>query len=438
MADDIKILRPLILPGMYLSFHGVADMFLLGLFFFPQYFGIRLGSFDLTVLRIFEILLLFFIFVKEDKRNMFTGLIVDCKQGVFLLLFIIFIMIADSKNTSVMSSMYWITNVGVVFYLVLYLIIYEYGPEIFVKKIKKIISLVCMISPFQVILKFSPFELLDFLDKSTGGSRFGSIRITGNWGVSNGYAMMLVMLLPIICYNFKEKKIDFWENKWTVILLFLNVILTGARLTVATFALTILLGFFFQSTRAKRNILASIFFIFPVVVMAVFLFSDNSIVESLLRTVMSAVDEIFKTSYATNFGADSRILASSTNYRRTLLMVAQNIESFNPFHGKGSYFELDLEYQGFFLNSIDNFYIELYIKYAITGLVTFILLGISFMMLAIRECINNCLKIAIIISIICYYTSLFYLSHLQTFPIMICIFALTYSIEFYKKRGMVL
>lgn len=60
-------LRKFILPGMRLSYYGIADWFLFSLFVLPTYFGVRLGFFDLTALRLFEILLLWCIF--KDKKN---------------------------------------------------------------------------------------------------------------------------------------------------------------------------------------------------------------------------------------------------------------------------------------------------------------------------------------------------------------------------------
>lgn len=348
-------------------------------------------------------------------------------------LFFATVILADYENGSLTGSMYWLVNVCVLFYLVAYLVIYEYGVEGFLKKVKYIIGFVCVVSPFQIILGYSPFELLDFLGKSTEGVRFGTIRITGNWVVSNGYSMMLVMLLPLLCYDFEEKKINLWKNGAFLLLVMLNVILTGARLTVATFAITVFLAYFFQGNIAKKNIFLSSIAVIPIVLVILALCSDSAIIQAFLRTVLSAVDEVLNTSFAEIYGADKSVLANSTNYRAVLMEIAQNSDLFDLFHGKGSNYELKMKVSGFFVESIDNFYVELYMKYAIQGVVAFVLLGVVFMQGCLKECLKNKLMMAMLISMICYYISLFYLSHLLTFPIMMCIFAIEYGI-FYQKR----
>lgn len=424
-----RILRRLILPGFKLSYHGIADWFLFSLFVLPSYFGIRLGFFDLTGLRFFEVLLLCCICKNSKLRRLFFDLIVECPNKIWIATYLMVVVYTNLIHPSIGTIFYWIMNGVVVLFCVTFLVKYEYGLIAFLNRIKAFTWILCLISPLQMITGTPPFAILDTLGKVSTTSRFGTVRIMGNCTVANGYAMYLMILFPLMCYDWKNRRIDFWKNRGLLILMVFNIFMTGSRLTIGT----LLLGFFLCLINLSRNqfynFIKVMIVIIPVTVMLIYCLKDTSFIQSLLRTFFSAIDEVLNTNYAVKYGADATTLYNSSYYRELLWKHTILGDWLNPLLGRGGNYKFGMYVEGYRIQSIDNFYVGQYITYAWPGVITWLLMSGSFLIQSIKNWIRrkSAFMAVISISIICYFISLWYLDQLQTFPFMMAIFGIEYA-----------
>ena len=83
-----RIFRKLVYPGFRLSYAGVCDGFLFSMFIIPSYFGIRLGFFDLTAFRLFEIFLIILVWKKAERRNEILRMARKCPHTVYIIIYI--------------------------------------------------------------------------------------------------------------------------------------------------------------------------------------------------------------------------------------------------------------------------------------------------------------------------------------------------------------
>ena len=432
-----SLLRPLLVQKK-IRFAGVADWFVFSLFVLPSYFGIRLGFFDLTALRLFEVLLLIGIFKNIKRRKDFILLIKKCSNNIFILLYMCIVVVTNLIHPSLNTIFYWITNVVLVIYLIAYLVAYEYGIEVFLKKIKKCVWIIVCISPLELIIGKPPFSLLDTLGKSVATSRFGAVRIMGNCSTTNGYAMFLMILLPLLCYDWKRNRINLEKNAMVLFLISLNIFLTGSRLTIGTLILGLTLCLFAQPKEALKKVLLFSVFMIPILVIILYVCRDVSFFQGILRTFFSALDEVLGTSYSVQFGADAQMLYNSSYYRKLLWENTVLGDWLTPWIGRGGSYSFGMYIEGYRIFSVDNFYVGQYITYAFPGVITWLLMSLSFLCDMISCFIKkNMIGFVLVVSFICYYISLWYLDQLQTYSCMAALFGMTYGIKYLKRQRLI-
>lgn len=426
-----KLLRRLILPGGKLSYHGIADWFLVSVFVLPMYFGVRLVFFDLTPLRFFEVLLIICIMKNNIRRQNFINLMKKCPNNVWIGAYLIVVVYTNLIHLSINTVIYWITNGVLLIFCIAYLVVYEYGINGFLFKLRKYTWILCILSPMEIFLGKSPFAFLDTLGKVATSERFESVRISGNLTVANGYAMYLMILFPIICYDLQERKINMGKNKWLLGLIAINILLTGSRLTVGTLVLGVVVCFFAQNKGLIKKQLIIIMILIPIVCWLIYVFRNVSLIRGLIRTMLSTVDEILGTNYAIRYGADATTLYNSSYYRELLWKNTIGGGWLNPFLGKGGNYHFGMYVDGYRIFSIDNFYVYQYITYAWPGVITWLIMSLSFLKtMAIKIKKNNyALGKVLGVSFVCYFISLWYLDQLQTFQMMMSIFGMSYGIS---------
>lgn len=434
---DIKnsICRQVFFSGGRLCFSGVSDLFLLSVFVIPSYFGVRLFFFDLTALRFFEILLLALVIKNKRRRLAFFSIIKNCSHTLFIAFYFLVIFYTNIFHPSITTILNVVTNWFLIFYLVAYLILFEYGVKNFIRKVHCFVGILTILSPLEYIIGFPPFSILDTLNKSGEAARFGLTRIMGNCTTCNGYALYLVMLLPFICINSKTLKIDLLKNSILIVLVILNVFLTGCRLTVGTGFLALFLCFLFQNKKEIKKSLLILSVVIPAIIMLLYLLRNVSFVHSLFATFFSTFDEVFKTSYASRFEVDSKALYNSSYYRKLLFHYTVIEGWFNPLMGRGGSYNLSLYVEGYLIRSVDNYYVGQYIAYAWPGVIAWLGMSFSFLVSALKMWFierDSVSKVSCI-SIICYYINLWYLDQLQTFTIMFTIFSLIYVMSLKRK-----
>lgn len=432
-----RLFRPLIKNG-HIFFNGIADWFVFSLIVLPTYFGIRLAFFDLTALRFFEVLLLIGIFKNSVRRDAFISLIKKCKNNIYICMYLFVVVYTNIVKFSLNAIFYWLTNVICVIYLIAYLVVYEYGIEKFLEKAKRCFWIIVTISPLELFLGVTPFSLLDTLGKAGSNSRFGTVRILGNCSTTNGYAMFLMIWLPLFCYDWKKKKIDLGKNKILLGLFVLNIFLTGSRLTIGTLILGLFLCVIVQPRKQLKHTLIIIILGIPVIGLILYSFRNVNAVQGIIRTFLSAVDEVLNTNYAVNFGGEQQTLYNSTYYRELLWKNTILGDWLNPWIGKGGSYKLSMYIEGYRINSVDNFYVGQYVAYGYPGLFTWMLMSLSFFFSMFISFIRkNIFAYTMMVSFICYYIALWYLDQLQTFSSMAIVFGLAYGVKILRKENSV-
>ncbi len=407
-------------------FRHAALGFLLGVFVFPSYFGIYIG-FDLTALRFFEILLLVMIYLNKIRRNQFIQLVKECKQNVFIAAYFGIVCYTNIlRGFAINGILYTFFNWVVLFYLTYYLIQYEWGIARFVKLLKICLWVVCFLSVLELFVGFPPFSLLDTLGKSNTASRFGTTRIMGQCTTTNGFGLYLMLLMPIAAYDEKKGCINIVKNMWLVLLTVACGLLTGGRVSAGAAVLELGLLWVF-SPNGKRGQVATLGGMILVAVFAIsVVLQDVPLFRSLLMTFFSAVDEVLGTALSVHFGANMKQLYDSSYYRELLWKGTFLGDWLNPWLGRGAGYNFGMYIEGYRIHSIDNFYVGQYVTYAYPGLAAWLLMSLSFLKEMIRKARDHTspVCIVILISFVGYFISLWYLDQLQTFPIMMALFAL--------------
>lgn len=358
-------------------------------------------------------------------------MILRCPNNIWIGMYMFVVIYTNLIHPSINTIFYWITNGIFIIYLITYLVIYEYGIEGVLNKFRQYAYILTVISPLELIIGFPPFSLLDTLGKSYTSARFGSVRIMGNCSTPNGYAMYLMILFPLMCYDWKNKRIDLEKNKWILLLMALNIFLTGSRLTVGTLILGFTLCFLMQCKKQFVKSLGTFVAVLPVVIIILYMFRNVEFMRGLLCTFFSAVDEMLGTNYAVNFGANPQTLYNSSFYRELLWKNTFFGGWLNPWLGRGGNYTFGMYIEGYRIFSCDNYYVGQFITYAYPGLFSWLFMSISFFVISAKRWIQNknALDWVIMVSVICYFISLWYLDQLQTFPIMMVIFGLVYAIR---------
>lgn len=422
--------RQLLYPGLRVSYGGICDCFLFSLFVLPPYFGVRLGFFDLTVFRFFEVLLLLLIWKKKSRRQEFIRMALDCPHTLFIAAYMFVIVYTNLYHPALNEIFYWLMNGVFVFYIVVYLVSTEYGVEGFLRKVHIYTWIITLVSPLELLIKKPPFSFLDTLHKSSHNIRFGVVRIMGNCTTTNGYAMLLCLLLPIICYDYRRRRIDIVENRWLVVLIMVNILLTGSRVSIGMAIFCLVLCLFAQDKHRLLKFLVIGAVVIPVGIGLIYIFREASFVKSLLLSAATMIDEIFKTSLSVSLGADANVLYNSSHYRDLLVSGTFGSNWLNPLLGRGGGYNVAMYIEGYSIYSVDNFYVGQYIYYAYPGVVTWLVMSASFLVSALWNFFisREYLLWALSVGTVGYFISLWYLDQLGTFPIMLAFFGLTYCV----------
>lgn len=415
-----------------LTFRLAVNLFLISLIVIPSYFGVRLVFFDLTALRLCEIIIIYMILSNQQRRIQFFHLFIDCKHTIWIGLYFFVVVYTNLYHPSINTIFYWLTNGIFVFYIIAYIIKYIYSIEEFLEIIRKLVFFICIVSLIELIIGQSPFLYFNTLGKEIGSSiRFGDIRIKGPCWEANSYGMFLMIFFPLFCYDYKSKCISFSKNLYLLVLIALNVLLTGSRLSVGIIFLSLTVVFVAQNRKRFFNSLILLLVMIPIIVFILYIFRDVDIIKGLLRTIFSGVDEVLGTEYALNFGADAKMLFDSSYYRELLFKHTILDDWLNPWMGRGGNYQFGMFIENYRIYSVDNFYVGQYITYAYPGLVTWLAMSFSFLKQMLHNILikHDKLSWVLMVSFVCYFISLWYLDQLQTFQIMFIVFALTYGID---------
>lgn len=397
----------------------------------PQYFGVHIG-FDFTSTRILNILIVLYFIYNRKAGNHFLKTIMEVQMTPYLALYM-FVMVYTTVlrvnvNTFFLNFLDILT-----FYMVYYGIRYVIGVK---KAIDWTVIFAAGISIYGVIeylLGFSPMikYLMTVPSSVKIVFRSGQYRILGPCGHSIGYGMMLIMLIAVICIDYDKDELYLFKHPVILSLLLLNAFLTGSRSTLGLVILEIGIIIILSGyENIKKTMLYLSFFVIIAIVFELAIY-NTSIGQYIMMQITSVIDEVFGTNYSAMYGADTTWLSQSSEYRDYLPKVF-TVDWLNPLIGQGSNAHLSFEFDGFFVESIDNFYVALYIRYAYPGMIAFILFQLACVYYMLKSSIifKSGICKALMVGSIVYFINLYWVDYLQTtkyFFILLGIYCAYYS-----------
>ncbi len=397
----------------------------------PQYFGLDIG-YDLTCTRLGNIAIILYLFLNPKLFTHFCMTVLKCKLTIPIVLYMVVCGYTMVLRVDI-NAFFMVFFEIITLYMLIYGIKYVIG-------VKKAIMWGINSAYFFGFLGLVDYALgqsmmLKFL-KTVPTSvaniyRSGQYRIMGPCGHSLGYGLYLILLIPLTCIDFEKKEVFIFKRPLLMILLLLNVFLTGSR---STLGIAVLELFLILLCSNRKNVKRTLLYLMALIVaLGIFLllFYNTKIGQYVLMQIASIIDQFFGTEYAALFGAETTRLEDSEEYRKMLPLIFQ-LDWLNPLVGRGVSRSFGVEINGFFIESIDNYYIAQYIKYAYPGMITYILIIFTTIAVMIRGVIkykSPIMKMTLI-GIVCYFVNLWWVDALQTLKyayIVIAIFYVLYT-----------
>lgn len=392
----------------------------------PQYFGVHI-AFDFTATRVLNVLVLAYFLMNRKVGNHFFRSMLDVQVTPYLLVYM-FVMVYTTVlrvniNTFFLNFLDILT-----FYMVYYGVRYVIGVRKSIDWSVKVAWFLGLYGLVEYVLGFSP--MVKFLrtlpyDNVISVYRSGSYRIMGPCVHSIGYGLMLELLLVIICIDYNRNELNLFKHPVLYCVLILNMFLTGSRLALG-FAIfeSALIVLFSKRKKRKETLFVLVVFLIGFALFEVAIFK-TSLGQYIMMQITSLIDEALGTEFAASFGADTTWLADSTTYRGYLPKIF-GVDWLSPFVGQGVNASFVFAIEDMYLESIDNFYVALYIRYAYPGMIAYILFFLVTIIKMVKKYMQDrsMLCIALAIGMTTYCVSLYWVDYLQTTKYMYILVAI--------------
>lgn len=408
------------------AFSSISIAFFFTLYVMPQYFGIPFPLFDFTVLRIMIIVMFLFILGIKKRQQDFLKLVAEARYNIVLapyLLVLIYTTILRADVNAFLNPAIELIS----FYLLIYFIKYSFGIKKTLEYILIFSFILAVLGLVEYVIQRSPFSYLETISGTYSGQfiRSGFYRIMGPANHSLGYGLMLVTMVPVVCYDIEKEEINILKHKLLFIMIAANIFFTGSRSTLSVFLLElILLALLSSRSNKKRLILSGSLFIAIFAVLLV-IFQRTSFAQYIFLQITSIIDELFGTTYSVSYGADLNALSSSSNYRDQLIYIFK-VDWLNPLLGMGRKNSFSCEINGSFIKSVDSFYIAEYIRYAYPGMICYIIFLLYFLIRMLKNSIKKKSQISkmLFTGSLCYCINILWLDSLQTLKYLYILFAI--------------
>ena len=407
-------------------FRAVSIIFIIATIVMPPYFGIPVPGFDLAAIRIMIIVLMLMICLKRSRLYDFLDMI-QYNTGILAVMPYIFV---NAYTMVFRVDIKAFLNPFIEF-LTLFLTIYVVSRSLGMETTLKVVLGCYYLFAYQGIIEYflgkSLFTYLQTLNASLLSGAFirsGHYRIVGPAVHALGYGLILNIGVPLSCLDFKNKKLYLFQRPVLFLLLLVNIVFTGSRSSFAVFFVE-LAGIFLLSEKAekKRALLVGVtgIVVFGTLLIAL---SGTSVGSYFMLQITGVIDEIFGTSYSLKYGA-TLIAQQSSDYRDYLWYVF-SVSWLNPLIGIGRTRTFSTVINGVTLESLDNFYIAEYVRYAYPGMFSIILFFGFYLVKMIRSLIveKNAYTKTFLLCSFAYALSLYFVDSLGTLKYLYLIFAL--------------
>ncbi len=418
---------------------GLNMFLLIALFVMPQYFGVHIG-WDITCTRLANILITVYALINYRVFNQFTKTVSRCSVTVPLMLYLFTAFYTMIFRVDVNAFMMVFLEI-LTFYMLVFAVRYVIGIK---RAIKTIIGCAYFLSIYGFVefvagqslylkfLKTVPSNVVNVI-------RSGYYRIMGPCGHALGYGFLLLLFIAIACIDYEKDEMFLYRRPVLLVMLIANVFLTGSRSSTAIMLLEIMLIIIFSKNDQRKKALMYSLGIIIGLAFLLLLLHKTKIGNYFMLQITILVDSILGTQFSLNFGAELNRLEGSENYRRFLPYVF-TLDWLNPILGRGvkrSFAATIYNSVGESANiqSIDNYYVSQFIKYAYPGLITYSIFIITSFVSMIKSAIkykSDTIKV-LIIGFGCYFLNLWWVDALQTLKFVYAFTAIYFAILLYHE-----
>lgn len=398
-------------------FRQISVLFVFVMYVMPQYFGLPFPMFDLSALRIMILVVFFDIFAERQRMRDFFYMIYREPLTRVLLPYMIvltYTMLLRADFNAFFNPFMEIFTM----YMLIYMIRYVFGVSGFIRLITICVWILTILGIEESIMEESPFACMETLYGIYTGKfyRSGHYRIMSNAVMSLGYGLMMVTMLPFAVLEEVDGRyrISYLKRPLLVILLIVDVFMTGSRSTLGVFLAELVPLYFLQEKREKKISAAVLgaFFLGFAVVLAVC--QKTSFGNYVLLQLAMLVDTVFGTTWSEQFGAAIADLVSSSHYREVMKGI-WTIDWLNPVLGLGRKRHFAGMVNGFPVYSIDQYYLAEYIRYAWPGVISYCLfLCWSVLIMLLESLRKSVVARAMLVGTVFYLLNLYYVDALQT------------------------
>ncbi len=401
----------------------------------PQYFGVHIG-YDITCTRLANMLIVLYMLLNPKIFTHFCKTIFEC---VLTLPLVAYLFVAGYTMVfrADINAFFLVFLEALTLYMLIYGIRYVIG---FNRAIRWSIGCAYFFGCYGIVeFVYGKSLFLQFLSTVPNAVantyRSGHYRIMGPCGHALAYGLLLILFIAVACIDLEKNEVFLFKRPFLVILLYINVFLTGSRSTLGITILEAVLIILFSNRRNIKKTLLIIFFAILALALFLLLFHGTSVGRYILMQITSVIDQIFGTSYAAYFGAQTTRLENSEEYRKVLPLIF-TLDWLNPLVGRGVSRKISVKINGIYVESIDNYYVSQYIKYAYPGLVCYVIFIITTLGKMIHTIVkykSAFAKVAFI-GTCCYFINLWWVDALQTLKFEYVIIAIFYSYVIVMKE----
>ncbi len=424
---------------LFISMHTLGIWLIFGVFFMPDYFGIKIG-FALHTQRLVLILIWFCIFRNRSRKMDFLYTIRAFPHNRLIFAYLAVCLYTALLRGDVGTFLYPLFDNILLFYTMVYLLKNDITLSEMIAYILKFAWILCILGIFEYIFKFSIFAKMEVIPGMYSGMAYrdGVFRITGPAHHPIGYGLFLLIVFPLSCWDRSKQEINLFHKPLFLILVGINIYLTGSRSSLGLFGLeAVVLLLVSAKERVRLNIL--IVGYTTIIFLGVsLLFYQTAPMQAIWSAITKSIDGAFGTSLSEMLGFDKSAVMDSTLYRKELPKIFR-LDWLNPLLGRGSSYNFSWVSNGYWIQSIDNFYVKQYIAIAYPGLITFVLMSAAFLWDMLRSLVrypDPLLKLSLIICA-CYFINLWWVDSLGTLDYVFCLFAAAFvKCQYYRNHAL--
>lgn len=408
--------------------YGIYVFLIFTDFIMPQYFGVHIG-YDITCTRFANIIITLYFVCNPKLFTHFAKTILECPLTIPIVLYLMVAGYTMVFRVDI-NALFLVFLELLTLYMLIYGIRYVVGYKRAINWSLKCAYFLGFYGVVEFVYGKSIFlQFLSTVPTAVVNSyRSGHYRIMGPCGHALGYGLLLILFIALACIDLERNELYLFKRPVLLVVLYINVFLTGSRSTLGLSVVEAIVILLFSN---RRNAKKTLFILLMCILgMAVFLvlFYKTAIGNYLMGQITSVIDQIFGTTYATNFGIETERLQDSTEYRKVLPLIFE-LDWLNPIVGRGAKGFGGAEINGIYIHSIDNYYVMQYIKYAYPGLITYILFMLFVLVMLIRDVIvsKSAVSKMVLIAGVFYFWNLWWVDALQTLKFMYVFIAIFYA-----------